>query len=134
MFFKEGRRGIWRGLNYFQPLIFNSPKLERFGGRVDRDGNGAGRGRRMRSSPPPRMDFSCPIPALPRMTEKIFCPIPAPSGPAKTREAPPYTVKLYFLLIFPTTITIFSNKITCFNNKNILEIINKFILSNQTNF
>ena len=36
-------------------------------------------------------------------------------------EAPPHSVKLYFLLIFPTTITIFSNKMTCFNNKNILE-------------
>ena len=39
---------------------------------------GAGRGQRMGSSPPPRMDFSCPIPALPRMTGKISCPIPAP--------------------------------------------------------
>ena len=37
------------------------------------------------------------------------------------REAPPHPVKLYFLLIFPTTITIFSNKMTCFDNKNILE-------------
>ena len=25
MFFKEGGRVVWRGLNYFQPLIFNSP-------------------------------------------------------------------------------------------------------------
>ena len=32
-------------------------------GVVGRDGNGAGRGRRMGSSPPLRMDFSCPIPA-----------------------------------------------------------------------
>ena len=61
----------------------------------------------------------------------FFLPHPRPLRP---RKAPPYTIKLYFLLIFPTTITIFSNKITCFNNKNILEIINKFILSNQTNF
>ena len=44
----------------------------------NRDGNGAGRGRRMGSSPLPRMDFSCPIPAPPRMTGKISCPIPAP--------------------------------------------------------
>ena len=60
-----------------------------------------------------------------------FLPHPRPLRP---REAPPYIVKLYFLLIFPTTITIFSNKMTYFNNKNILKIINKFILSNQTNF
>ena len=50
--------------------------------------------------------------------------------PLRSHEAPPYTVKFYFLLIFPITITIFSNKMTCFNNKIILEIINKFILSN----
>ena len=43
-----------------------------------RDGNGAGRGQKMGSLPPPRMDFSCPIPAPPRMTGKISCPIPAP--------------------------------------------------------
>ena len=85
-----------------------------------RDGNGAGQGQRMGSSPPPRMDFSCPIPALPRMTGKISCPIPAPKGPMKTFKGPPYLVKLYFLSIFPTTITIFSNKMTYFNNKNIL--------------
>ena len=60
-----------------------------------------------------------------------FLPHPRPLGPRKTL---PHLVKLYFMLIFPTTITIFSNKMTCFNNKNILEIINKFILSNQTNF
>ena len=60
-----------------------------------------------------------------------FLPHPRPLRP---RTAPFHPVKLYFLLIFPTTITVFSNKMTCFNNKNILEIINKFILSNQTNF
>ena len=60
-----------------------------------------------------------------------FLPHPHPLRP---REAPPYIVKLYFLLIFSTTITIFANKMTYFNNKNILKIINKFILSNQTNF
>ena len=43
-----------------------------------RDGNGAGRGRRMGSSPLPHMDFSCPIPAPPRMMGKIYCPIPTP--------------------------------------------------------
>ena len=86
--------------------------------QTTRDGNGAGRGQRMGSLPPPCMDFSCPIPVPPCMTGKIFYPIPAPS---KTHEAPPYLVKLYFLSVFPTTINIFSNKMTYFNNKNILE-------------
>ena len=40
----------------------NRPRKD-FVGQSGGDGNGAGRGRRMRSSPPPRMDFSCPIPA-----------------------------------------------------------------------
>ena len=35
MFIKEGGGEVWRGLKYFQSLIFNSPKLERFGGRVE---------------------------------------------------------------------------------------------------
>ena len=56
---------------------------------------------------------------------------PCPLGPCDVLS---YPVKLYFLLICPTTITIFSNNIICFNNKNIFEIINKFIASNQTNF
>ena len=86
-----------------------------------RDGNGAGRGQRTGSSPPPCMDFSCPIPAPPRPTPhdvKNFLPHPRPLRP---RETPPYPVKLYFLLTFHTNITIFANKMTCFNNKNILE-------------
>ena len=45
---------------------------------IARDGNGVGQGWRMGSSPPPRIDFSYPIPAPPRMTGKISCPIPAP--------------------------------------------------------
>ena len=60
-----------------------------------------------------------------------FLPHPRPLRP---REAPPYTLKLYYLLIFPTTISIFSKKMTCLNTNNILEIINIFILSNLTNF
>ena len=74
------------------------------------------------------------VPSLPCPTlhdGENFLPHPRPLGSHKTL---PHPVKLYFMLIFPTTITIFSNKMTCFNNKNILEIINKFILSNQTNF
>ena len=69
-----------------------------------------------------------------------FCPIShdgknflaslSPMGPCK---APPHLVKLYFLFIFPITITIFFNK-TCFINKIILKIITKFIPLNQTNF
>ena len=31
---EEGIGGNWRAFNYLQPLIFNSLKLERFGGRV----------------------------------------------------------------------------------------------------
>ena len=41
--------------------------------------------------------------------------------------------KTLLLVNLPTTITIVFNK-TCFVNKNILEITNKFIPSNQTNF
>ena len=63
-----------------------------------RDGNG--------SSSPPRMVLSCLIPAPPRMTGKTFSLHPRPLGP---REAPVPSrpVKLYFLLIYPTTNTIF---------------------------
>ena len=78
-------------------------------------------------------------------SHEFFLPHPRPAPhdrenflphlcPLRPCAAPFHPVKLYFLLIFPTTITIFLNKMTCFNNKNILEIINKFILSNQTNF
>ena len=63
-----------------------------------RDGNGAGQVRRM---------GSCPIPALPHMTKKIFLPHLQPLGPC---EAPPHPVKFYFLLICPTTSTIFLMK------------------------
>ena len=82
------------------------------------------------SLPPPLMVLSCPIPAPPNITRKIFLPHPHPLGPCK---ALPYPVKLYFLLICLTTITIFFNK-TYFINKNILEITTKFISSNQTKF
>ena len=73
----------------------------------NRDGNGAGRGRRMRSSSPPCMVLSCTIPALPRMAGKTFSPHPRPLGP---REAPSHSVKLYFLLIYSITSTIFLMK------------------------
>ena len=96
----------------------------------NRDGNGSGRGWRMGSSSPPRMVLSCPIPALLRMMGKTFSPYPYPLGP---RETPPYPVKLYFLLIFPTTNTVFFNE-TYFINKNILTITTKFIPLNQINF
>ena len=56
-----------------------------------------------------------------------------PSPPLGPHEALTYFVKLYFLLIFLTTITIFFNK-TYFINKNIFEITTKFISSNQTKF
>ena len=61
---------------------------------------------------------------------EIFLPHPCPFGPCK---APPHPIKLYFLMIYPQLLQFFFNK-TCFINKNILEIINKFIPSNQTKF
>ena len=61
----------------------------------------------MGSSSPPHMVLSCPIPAPSRMTGKTFSPHPRPLGP---REVPPHPVKLYFLLICPTTSTIFLMK------------------------
>ena len=94
------------------------------------DGNGAGRGRRMGSSSLARMVLSCPIPVSPRMMGNTFSPHPHPLGP---REAPSHPVKLYFLLICPTTSTIFFNE-TYLINKNILKITTKFIPSNQINF
>ena len=72
-----------------------------------RDGNGTGRVRRMGSSALPRKILSCPIPASPCMTEKIFLPHLHPLGPC---EGPSHLVKFYFLLIFPTTSTIFLMK------------------------
>ena len=65
-----------------------------------RDGNGAGRGRRMESSSHPAWFYLAP----PRMTEKTFSPHPYPLGP---REALPLPIKLYFLLICPTISTNF---------------------------
>ena len=50
---------------------------------------------------------SSPRPAPPRITGKTFSPHPRPLGPY---EAPPHPVKLYFLLICPTTNTIFLMK------------------------
>ena len=94
------------------------------------DGNRAGQARRMGSSSPPRMVLSCFIPVPARMTRKTFSPHPCLLGPS---EAPPHLVKLYFLLICPTTSTIFFNE-TYFIYKNILEITTKFIPLNQINF
>ena len=91
-------------------------------------GRGGAKGWDLR--PRPAWIFLAPSPPRPHDGEN-FLPYPRPLRP---REDPPYIVNLYFLLIFPTTITIFANKMTYFNNKNILKIINKFILSNQTNF
>ena len=68
-----------------------------------RDGNGARQVWRM---------GSCPIPALPHMTEKIFLPHLHPLEPreAPPHPTPPHPVKFYFLLICPTTSTIFLMK------------------------
>ena len=61
--------------------------------------------------------FLAPSPSYPAWRGKFLAPFP----PLRPRKPLPHHVKLYFLLIFPTTITIFSNKMTCFNNKKILE-------------
>ena len=73
----------------------------------DRDDNGVVRGQRMGFSSLLRMVLFCPLPAPPRMTEKTFSPHPRPLGP---REAPSHPVELYFLLVCPTTSTIFLMK------------------------
>ena len=60
-----------------------------------------------------------------RMTWKIFLPHPRPLGPVPSCKT--------LLVNLPSTIAIVFNK-TYFVNKSILEIKNKFIKSNQTNF
>ena len=60
--------------------IINSLRPNFYCKVIVRDGNGAGRVRKIGSSPPPHMVFSYPI--------------PVPWGPVK-----PYPIKLYFLLI-----------------------------------
>ena len=57
----------------------------------------------------------------------------APSPPLGAPRSPTPPRKALLLVNLPTTITIVFNK-TYFINKNILEITNKFIPSNQTNF
>ena len=73
-----------------------------------RDGNGAGQCRRMGSSSPSCMVLSYPISPSPCMMGKTFSLHPHPLGP---HEAQPHSVKLYFLLIYPTTSTIFLMKL-----------------------
>ena len=70
-----------------------------------RDGNGVGQVRRMGSLPLSRMVLSYPIPALPRMTETIFLPHTRLLGPRA------HLVKLYFLLICPQLLQLFSIKL-----------------------
>ena len=57
----------------------------------------------------------------------------APSLALRAPRSPAPLGKILLLVNLPTTITIVFNK-TCFVNKNILKINNKFIPSNQTNF
>ena len=76
-----------------------------------RDGNGGG-GKAKGWGLRPRLAWFCLIPSLPhpappRMMRKTFSPHLRPLGP---REAPPHPVKLYCLLIYPTTSTIFLMK------------------------
>ena len=76
----------------------------------------------------PRLVWYClaPSPPHPAWRGKLSHPISTPWG-----LAPPG--KTLFLLIFPTTSTIFFNE-TYFIDKNIFEITTKFIQSNQINF
>ena len=73
---------------------------------------------------------SPPHPTPPCMTEKFFLP---PSTPLRTPRIPAPPYKTLLLINLSTTIIIVFNK-TCFINKNILDITNKFIPSNQNNF
>ena len=57
----------------------------------------------------------------------------APSLPLGAPQSLASPRKTQLLVNFPTTIIIIFNK-TCFLNKNKIEITNKFIPSNQTNF
>ena len=93
-----------------------------------RAGRGGAKGWGLR--PRPAWFFLAPSQPCPALhdRENFLIPSPPLGGPA-----PPHPVKLYFLLIFPITKTIFFNK-TYFINKNILEITTKFIPSNQINF
>ena len=64
----------------------------------------------------------------------LLRPRPAPHNEENfLTPSPPHPIKLFFLLICPTTSTIFFKE-TYFINKNILKITTKFIQSNQINF
>ena len=75
-------------------------------------------------------DFVLPYPHPALHDEENFL---ATSLPLRAPQSPTPSRKTLLLVNLPATITIVVNK-TCFINKNILEITNKFILSNQTNF
>ena len=72
--------------------------------------------------------FSHPCPAL-HNGKNLLTPFPLLGAP----QSPTPSHKILILVNLPTTITIDYSK-TCFVNKNILKITNKFIASNQTNF
>ena len=82
----------------------------------------------------------CPCPAWFFLTPSPPRPTPhdgenflTPSPPLKASQNPIPPRKTLLLVNLPTTITIIFNK-TCFVNKNILKITNKFIPSNQIKF
>ena len=75
-------------------------------------------------------DFVLPYPHPALHDGKFFF---APSPPLWALRSPTPPRKILLLVNLPPTITIVFNK-TYFVSKNILEIINKFIPSNQTNF
>ena len=84
----------------------------------------------MGSLSPPRMVFFYPILAPILHDSKNFLVASLPLGVLRN-PTPPRKTQL--LVNLPTIIAFVFNK-TYFVNKNILEIKNKFILSNQTNF
>ena len=74
---------------------------------VHKDDNETGQGRKMGFSSLSCMVLSCSIPCLPCKTRKTFSPH---LRPLRHHEATPNSVKLYFLLIYPTISTIFLMK------------------------
>ena len=99
----------------------------------NRDGIGARWSRRIGSSSPSRMVLFYLIPTPPRMMGKTFSSHPRPLGPRQLHPTSPYLVKFYFLLICPTTNTIFLMKLISLI-KIYLKITTKFFSSNQINF
>ena len=92
---------------------------------------GQSRSERCSLHPRPTWFYFTPSPPRPAPHDKEN--LLAPSPPLGAPRSPALPRKTLLLVYLPTTITIVFNKIF-FINKNIFEITNKFIPSNQTNF